>query len=161
MYHGLLHNNTYMSRVIVDNLLHSANFYYSCDKLQVFYLLESLFLHDHLLYRLLCYPKYICIVYYTEVPDCTVAVHYCIVVVLHIVAHCYTVVVIQIVVCYYTVVVLEIVVRYYTVDSTHYYIVDSTQFVFSLNQPAPYMHLRSSPSLSPRLCNPSLHVQLT
>jgi hypothetical protein len=101
------------------------------------------------------------VVYYTEVLDCTVVAHYCTVVALHTVVHCYTVVVLQTVAHYYTMVVLETVAWYYTMVVVHYYTVVVAQVVLSLTHPAPYMHLMSSPSLSPRFCSPCLHVQLT
>jgi len=86
----------------VGNILRSSLVSDSYDKLLVLDILQNLFLHDLLLWSLLCFLDYLCAVYYNEVPDYIVATHYFTVVVLHIaamvlqnVAHCYTVVVLE------------------------------------------------------------------
>jgi hypothetical protein len=67
--------------------------------------------------------------------------------------HYYIVVFLETVVRYCTVVVLQIVARYYIVVVVH--------IVLSCVHPAPYMYLKSSPSLSPNFYSPCLHSLLT
>jgi hypothetical protein len=60
------------------------------------------------------------VVYYTEVPDYTMATHYCTTVVLHTTVLDYTIVSIETIV-HYTVVVLQTIVHYCTVATMHCY----------------------------------------
>jgi hypothetical protein len=81
--------------------------------------------------------------------------------VMHIVVHFYTAVVLQNIVHCCIVVVVKTIAWYYTMDDARYYATANSQVVFSLTQPAPYMHPMSSPSLSQRFYSPCLRVQLT
>jgi hypothetical protein len=106
--HGLLCENTYMSQVVVDNLLHSVQVFDSCDKLLVLYLL------DLLLLSLICFLDCLRVVYYTEALDYILVVHYCTMVMLHTNVHYYIMVELQNFAHFYITVVLQTIVCCYT-----------------------------------------------